>query len=995
MEEKQAPEVYKVIGAPGTGKTTRVVGNPELELEGLFLENMPEYSLKDQMLVTYTNAGVDEAADRLFEMLDSPRYKIDERVTTIHSQCYSILNDHPLFDGLDREQVVQSWDIQQFCKAYDLHYSWDSDDQDDIMAADKAEGNALMDLYGWLQSNRKDVSEWEDCPQPWEGQKDPEWLMNQWEEWKEKKNLVGFGDMIENVVELAYTQLENLGWGVLFPDKETTTKEMFLEARDDPGRKPEVIRGKGAFIDTKVLYVDEVQDLTPLQWEWYLAQKLVCEKVYIGGDDDQCLPPGETVEVGKPVETDGSGSDGLSGLDKIVNESRGYTIPDQYEPIETPIEDVEVGDMVKTSLTKGEVGYREVTDVHENNVVNKRFRTFTTESGKELTVTDNHKMFCRVPPRQEEEGSPWYYVYIMRDINDRWRVGRSQTLRKRLNIERTGRCIVPLGAYETKEEAAKQELLYSLNYGIPPITFTQRQGELLSSEENKEDIWDEAPHNIEQLAAGVGVDLEHPPLYKKAITRGRTESVNITIEKCSDSRGASMGHKLSIHTSNEEVISELKDVESLNANKRSRGGWRFRKISNNYKLLGDLAKEIKEKTGGDIITQFQPTDSRDKAIVAPACNIAEGMLIPVEKNGIIEWETISSVEDEVRDETVFDLTVDDTHNYLVSSSPISNTIYGWAGANPGFMLGEEGDFEVLEQTYRIPENIWNVCDGVIKQVEERQEKDVKPADGGGDVFTPQRPSPRQLKEHLLDDEVMVLFRTRYHIDEFRDHLHEMGIPYRNMSTFDTWSDGIVNLRDALAQIKKGEGKISGDQLDALKEYAEDDMIKYDNGHTKTESVLGNLGGISVDRVKEIVTDGYGGLSPERYLTSTDEVNYYEKEAILGNLKNGHDDLYPDRIRIGTIHSSKGKEAETVILGLDTTPTILENMAEDTMDVPGKHISDAERRVYYVGMTRASNNLVLAEGLIDPNQTIPLEMLLEDYDPKYSNEQYTLGESRKW
>lgn len=603
-DEPDYPEVYKVIGAPGTGKTTRVVGNPELELDGLFIENGDEYALDEQMLVTYTNAGVDEAADRLEAMLDAPRYKIDERITTIHGQCYRLL-------GLEREQVVQHWHKSNFCDAFGLEFGYD-DDSDDIMAADKAEGNALFDLYGWLQSNRMSLDQWEDCPAGWEGEDDPEWLMEKWEEWKSDKNLVGFGDMIELVLELGYKQIKNLGWGVLFPDETTTTREMFTEARWDPDRDPSIIRDKGAFIDTKVLYVDEVQDLTPLQWEWYLLQKLAAEKVYIGGDDDQ-------------------------------------------------------------------------------------------------------------------------------------------------------------------------------------------------------------------------------------------------------------------------------------------------------------------------------------------------------------------------------------------------TIYGWAGANPEFMLEEEGDFEVLDKTYRIPANIWDECDEVIQQVDKRQEKEVEPDGDGGEFVTYKAPSARQIISHLEEGECMVLFRARYQIDEFRDDLHAHGIPYRNMSTFDTWGDDIVKLRDALAKLDNPDSKVKGDELDVMMEYAEDHMLRSNNGVSEEEKVMGQLGGISTERLDEIFNvTGFRGqqeLTADNYLNGTDELNYYEKEAIRGNLKNGNEDMYPDRIRIGTIHSSKGKEAPTVVLATDSTQTILDNMAAECMPSEeeqmlgaghhdgGQPITDAERRVYYVGMTRASEELVLAEGIIDPTLAIRLEALLGDsYEP---------------
>lgn len=599
----QFPIVHRVIGAPGTGKTTRVVGNPELELDGLFIENGRDYSLDEQMLVTYTNAGVNEAKERLAKMIDVPKYKIDERVTTIHSQCYSLLNDDPRFPGLDRKQVVDHYNKRNFCNKFGLEYGWD-DDEDDIMGADMDEGNALFRIYGWLQNNLKDLEEWEDCPAEWTWDEDPVYLMKQWEEHKQEKGLVGFGDMIEGVLALGYKDLKNKGLGVLFPDESTSYREMFEAARRDPDRDPNELRGSGVFIDTKVLYIDEVQDLTSLQHRWYLLQKLVAEKVYLGGDDDQ-------------------------------------------------------------------------------------------------------------------------------------------------------------------------------------------------------------------------------------------------------------------------------------------------------------------------------------------------------------------------------------------------TIYGWSGADPSYMLDEEGDLEVLETTYRIPREIWDVCDGVIHQVNKRQEKRVQPNGEGGEVIMMRSPAKRQLIEYLKEGEWMILFRARYQIDEFCNNtLSEYGIPYRNMSTFDIWDDELVKLRDALAKLDNGANSIKGDELHILMEYAKDDMVLHDSGVTNTEKVMGQFGGISRDRLNDIfqLTNGRVEveLNAKNFLRQTDEVNYYEIQAILNNIRAGNIDMEPERIRIGTIHSAKGKEAPNILLATDSTQTILENMAEELGTLGAGtsfgEMTDAERRVYYVGMTRASERLILAQGVIDPERCIDINCLLaEEHD----------------
>lgn len=962
-EPDRDPVVFKTIGAPGTGKTTRVVGNPEIPEAGpsLVQENLNSgYEFEDIFICTYTKAGTEEAADRLARILDVPKYKIKDRVRTIHSACFNLLD-------MDREQVVTHWDKRDFCDKYDLEFGWD-DDEDDIMGADKAEGNALFDLYGWLQNNCMSIEQWKECPQEWTGQDDPIYLMEAWEQHKAENDLMDFSDMIHDVCNLAQRQVQNLGWGVLFPDDDTEHEDDFKSARHDPERDPDIIRGKGAFLDTKVMFVDEVQDLYPLQWRWYLAQKLVCDKVYIGGDDDQCLPPNAPVEVKDSP---------------LFNPTGGN------EEYQKPVKDVKVGDLVRTMESDGEYSYKRVTNVTTREVTNKRFRTIKTESGHMTAVTDNHKMFARVPAAEYETESDKHYVYLMRDNYGYWRIGETDNLRQRQNVERGARCMVPLAAFDSKEEALIKEAQWSLNYSIPQITIEQRDGEVMSDTFNRELLYSSINPQYDEIEHDLGVYLDKPPLFKKATTRGRTESLNINIKMCADMRGNNPQHQLIVSTSDEDTISYTEKQYDMGATSDTERSTRFRKSSTDITELGEIASQIQQEVGGDIITYMSPTEERSRALVTPAGNLVEGMLVPVARDGEVVWEEIIEIEDNKHSTEVYDLTVSGTHNFTSGGIGVHNTIYGWSGADPDFMLGEEGDFEVLDRTYRIPENIWNTCDGVIRQVDHRQEKDVEPDGDGGEVIKMRQPSAKQVLEHAQEGSVFILCRARYMIDEFTDKLHKEGIPYDNMSTFETWDKDVIRLRDAMVALRdhdRGEAsRMSGDAMQAMLDYAEDWMLTDADPFDPTERAFGNFSGVEIDRVKEMFDMSRTGrgnkeLRWQDFLEACKEgedLNYYQMKAIMGNVKKGNEHMDHERVKIGTIHSSKGKEAQTVILALDTTQTIAENMREDTRENPEKQISDPERRVYYVGMTRASEKLVLVEGLVDPEMTLRLDNLLGD------------------
>ncbi len=81
-----------------------------------------------------------------------------------------------------------------------------------------------------------------------------------------------------------------------------------------------------------------------------------------------------------------------------------------------------------------------------------------------------------------------------------------------------------------------------------------------------------------------------------------------------------------------------------------------------------------------------------------------------------------------------------------------------------------------------------------------------------------------------------------------------------------------------------------------------------------------------------------------------EVEYEDKEYIREMMENGEDLDLPARIFISTIHAFEGGEQDNVILCLDQPNKIKKAVRKS------KNKSDEEHRVWYVGITRARNNL---------------------------------------
>ena len=89
-----------------------------------------------------------------------------------------------------------------------------------------------------------------------------------------------------------------------------------------------------------------------------------------------------------------------------------------------------------------------------------------------------------------------------------------------------------------------------------------------------------------------------------------------------------------------------------------------------------------------------------------------------------------------------------------------------------------------------------------------------------------------------------------------------------------------------------------------------------------------------------------------------EANANEKLYIRTMLSSGEKLSLPARIKLQTIHVTKGGEAMNVILALDNTSKIRNSMANSLEKQYEEH------RIFYVGATRAKQNLYLLKAKIE-------------------------------
>ena len=330
-------------------------------------------------------------------------------------------------------------------------------------------------------------------------------------------------------------------------------------------------------------------------------------------------------------------------------------------------------------------------------------------------------------------------------------------------------------------------------------------------------------------------------------------------------------------------------------------------------------------------------------------------------------------------------------------------VYAWQGADPNLLLDEVvNDDVVLPNSYRLPSRILNVVNTQISHIEKRQDKDLKPRKEGGSVEAVRSPSMIDLVRNVRmtvdqDDEgsVMCLFRARYQMFQFMDEFIGEGIPFTALTDQRMWTDRLRGYVDAVEALEE-DNPIDGLQAKRLGEMLadsafgtgeRDDYFDALDALEDAEGVedLTNLE-VAADFVDEHAPFAPGPRSAADMLT---RVSNFQERSVDAYFSGGYRGSDPDRVRVGTIHSAKGREADHVFVATDLTEKVVEQMAasvEDPEAVPGEGaftkrsdpvptMTDNERRVFYVGMSRARERLVLLENLVDGAPTLPIDVLL--------------------
>jgi superfamily I DNA/RNA helicase len=266
-------------------------------------------------------------------------------------------------------------------------------------------------------------------------------------------------------------------------------------------------------------------------------------------------------------------------------------------------------------------------------------------------------------------------------------------------------------------------------------------------------------------------------------------------------------------------------------------------------------------------------------------------------------------------------------------------IYGFAGAAVGHYLALPGTVEILDQSYRCPRSVQSLASSLLSRLSTRRDKTWSPR--GVDGVLEWHSGVRDLD--LANGEWLILARNRYLLHSITRLLDQEGLLYE--------IDGVSSAdQDVVSAIMSWEALRRGERVPAAAVTAIYGCMQAGRGYRRGSKSLieSQQADLQVDLFD--LSERYGLLRQDIWHESLDRVSPETRRYLTAALRRG-EKLTRPRISVSTIHAAKGREAQKVALLTDMSATTYRCW---------QSAPDDETRVFYVGVTRAREELHLIE-----------------------------------
>jgi superfamily I DNA/RNA helicase len=280
------------------------------------------------------------------------------------------------------------------------------------------------------------------------------------------------------------------------------------------------------------------------------------------------------------------------------------------------------------------------------------------------------------------------------------------------------------------------------------------------------------------------------------------------------------------------------------------------------------------------------------------------------------------------------------------------TIYGFQGADPNCFMKQEGERDDQEISRRVPRAVHRKAITILNQLTSRIEKKWVPRDAEGMVY----PNYTLDEINFSKGNWMILARTNKLLNNISEHFYSLGKRFSGKTNKHLPND-ILEVYQIWTRLNQG-AVVSPEEAEKVYKYL---VVK--KGHV----ARGYSDGKSVQRETNVDLQklkSHHGLLIEgdwRQLHFPEDT----KEYMQTLLERGDTLMNKSNIQLLTLHGSKGKECDNICLFTDYgTEGQDEFIYRTAYENP-----DAEHRLFYVGTTRAKENLYIMQPTSDYYYTI--------------------------
>lgn len=964
-EQEKAANVFEghicVNAGAGSGKTRVLVTR---------IANMLKAGIAPDKILAFTFTR--KAADEMKERLESLGAHSDITCGTIHSVFWKIIQDEhkEAFPGRfnNRIGIIRHWEIKKVTKEiFDRYFGHSAE----------LKPNDLKSFISRAKNLGLSPKEY-------------------------REHLIGAGHedfFAEKMMQsyLAYEKEKTKIGKIDFDDMLILTRDIFLSRPDIL----ETYQKRWQYIS-----VDEYQDINPIQEQVIDMLAHLSGNLFVVGDARQC------VEANTKIKT-----------------TRG----------EMPASKVKDGEQILSACGDGEVEYAHVEKAWSRDYTGPMI-TIKTKNGYSLTATPNHTCFSKLPEKNNYHyvyvmSKSGLGFRIGKTQGYRW---HCKSTRGRMGNGLKGRCtqegadaIWLVEVCKTPKEAALRELELSVEYNIPQTMFKPR-GDLDCEAIKRVFSLSQEYSRVKDLFADYNLDEDFPHYRPMAVTHGNTKRSHINFAAFS---GKGRATRVSIDTSNEDIIKSVKSQEWRKAKK----GFKIEKHRHYYDDALNIALRLQRETGLPI-NKTAVLNHNGAYSYQPMGNMRVGMIVPIEIDGKIVEDEIIDVSSKISFTRVFDFSVARNRNFIAGGICVHNSIYSFRGSEPKYIVEFEKKYRGaividLPRNYRCGSTILEAANSLIARNSEGQKPMIAESGLNGNIsIVPPMDFPEDEADYVVNAitdsgkkfmDHAILYRCNYQSRVVEDALIKRSIPYEIIG-----SEGFYGRREikdmvsymALAlewddlknhdhfervyskpvryigakfleewnRVKESQGAIScldshnwkypavsNRSVSNVRKFYEDmcelrslidsptSFVAYIRSDMGYDSWFLDDAGEEANVDGEEVLDNLNefSASAENFRSVQSMWNYIQE-----TIRKMSEDPSGNKVRLMTLHRAKGLEFPVVhIVG-----------ANDALMPHSKASNIAEeRRLMYVGVTRAKENLYISYYTNHRNQSVTASPFIEE------------------